>query len=260
MKKRLLVVGAVLAAFGFGFWLATLRSSGAGNAAPKRPAGEMLASNVVAVVNGHELTRAEMFQRGENLLRDAQRTEHLVFAPEKRPEALAHYAKQALRTWIAKEVMLYGAISAGVKPTIKDEQDAFGEIKRVLAARKMTPEEFFREGPLDEAVKKRDFFDAVMVSRFVKDHVRSKIAVTEKDIDARVAELKDLNVKTTKPGQKPRFHTDRNSVRALLLAERETIEMRRTFRELFPKAGVKCPFLPAFETAEGVEPPMKANK
>ncbi|MCQ2388945.1 MAG: SurA N-terminal domain-containing protein [Kiritimatiellae bacterium] len=257
MKKVLWIAAAVLAAFGVGYWLASRRPAAPADA---KPGADALGSNVVAVVNGHVLSQREYAQRGATLLADAKRTEHLAYAPEKEAEALAHYAKQALRTWIAKEVMLYGAISAGVKPTVKDEQTAFGEIARALASRKMTPEQFFKEGPLDEAVKRRDFFDAVMVSCFVRDHVRSKVSATDQDVDARVAELKDLNVKTTKPGQKPRFHTDRPSVRAMLLAEREAIEMRRTFRELFPKAGVRCPAHPEFETAEGVEPPTKDKK
>ena len=70
-----------------------------------------------------------------------------------------------------------------------------------------------------------------------------------------VEELREMNAKLAKPGEAPKFKTDRKSVIDMLRQEKYNKAFRELFRERFGKMMVECPAFPDLEGVDGVSPP-----
>ena len=211
-------------------------------------------------VNGRILTAQELELRAQTLLDDAKRTEHLTFSRDRAAEAMRHYRREAAKMWIVKEVVLSEAVVRGYEPTAADEQASLALMASRLKSRKMTPEDFFKEGPIPEEIKRRDFREVVLINKFTEKEVRDKISVTPKEIDDRQNELKRLALMRTKPGEKPRIRTDRKTAIDQLRAERYSKGFRTLFRELFLKSDVRVPMFPDLESLDVVSPMRPEDK
>ena len=206
-------------------------------------------------VNGRVLTERELTWRAQTLIDDARRTEHLLIPEKEMPQALQHYRRLAAKMWIVKEVLLAAAVESGVKVSASDEKNSLEKVANQLRSRNLTPEQFFKEGPIPEATKRADFREAVLIEKFTRREIETKIPFGAKEIEARTQELRALNAKTAKPGEPPRFKTDRKSVINLLRQEKYNIAFRDLFRERFGKMTVACPAYPDLESVDGVSPP-----
>lgn len=209
---------------------------------------------VAASVNGRHLVWRELNLRAQMLLEDARRTEHLTMARAHEDEALQYYRKQAARMWIVKEVMLDEALTRGCEVSSADEKEALTQVASRLKSRNMTPDQFFKDGPLPEDLKRRDFREGVLINKFTDQEIRAKIQVTAQEIDARQTELKKLVLMNTRPGEKARIKSDRKTAIETLRAERFQKGFEELFRTLYRKAEVKCPEFPELEKLEGVTP------
>lgn len=208
---------------------------------------------VAVSVNGHALSVRELGLRAETLLDDARRVEHLVVASGHEAETLRHYRRQAAQMWIVKEVLLAEAVARGYAVTPDDEKEALAQVASRLRGRGMTPDQFFREGPLPEDVKRRDFREGVLINKFTTKEVGDAIVVPQKDVDARLTDLQRLALMRAKPGEKAKQPT-RKMAQDMLRAERFRTGFRRLFRVLFTKADVKSPEFPDLESLEAVSP------
>ena len=86
------------------------------------------------------------------------------------------------------------------------------KVERQLKSRHLTPEQFFKEGPIPEATKRSDFKEAVLIGKYTKREIEDKLSVGTKEIDDRMKELREINAKVIKSGGKPRFKAgDRNA-------------------------------------------------
>ena len=206
-------------------------------------------------VNGRVLTDRELTWRAQTLIDDARRTEHLLIPEKEMPQALQHYRRLAAKMWIVKEVLLAAAVESGVKATAADEKSSLEKVAKQLRSRNLTPEQFFKEGPIPEETKRADFREAVLIGKFTNREIEPKIPFGAKEIEQRTQELRELNAKTTKPGDPPRFKTDRKSVIDLLRQERYNIAFSNLFRERFGKMTVTCPAYPDLESVDNVSPP-----
>ena len=198
------------------------------------------------LVNGRALTVGELDLRARTLLDDARRTA----APSNaaaftEAAALPYYRRQAAKMWIVKETLLAAALARGVTATPADEKASLAQIAARLKSRGLTPEQFFREGPLPEDVKRRDFREGVLIDAFIAREVRDKIDVPAAAVDARLDALR-----RTAGDKTP----TRRQALAALRAERFRTGFRQLFDALYRKTSVSCPAYPDLETPEGLSP------
>ncbi len=190
------------------------------------------------LVNGRALTVGELDLRARTLLDDARRTA----APSNaaaftEAAALPYYRRQAAKMWIVKETLLAAALARGVTATPADEKASLAQIAARLKSRNLTPDQFFREGPLPEDVKRRDFREGVLIDAFIAREVRDKIDVPAAAVDARLAAMRRAD--KTAP--------TRRQALAALRAERFRDGFRRLCAELFRKTTLACPAYPDLE-------------
>ena len=213
-------------------------------------------------VNGRILTDRELTWRAQTLIDDAKRVEKLLIPEKELPEAMRHYRRQAAKMWIVKEVLLAAAVEAGVKATADDEKQSLAKVERQLKSRHLTPEQFFKEGPIPEATKRSDFREAVLIGKFTKREIDGKIKLSAVLVhygpmgiySASLKELKELVAKSTKAGQ-PKIKADRKTAVEMLRQEKYNVEFRNLFRAHFVKMAVECPAFPDLESVDGVSPP-----
>jgi hypothetical protein len=170
-------------------------------------------------------------------------------------EAMRHYRRTAAKMWIVKEVLLAAAVESGVKVTADDEKSSLARVASQLKSRNLTPEQFFKEGPIPEATKRSDFKEAVLIGKYTKREIEDKLSVGTKEIDDRVKELRELNAKVKKAGGKPKLKADRKTAIEMLRQEKYNIAFRDLFREKFHKMSVKCSMFEDLESVDGVSPP-----
>ena len=206
-------------------------------------------------VNGRILTDRELTWRAQTLIDDARRTENLLIPEKEMPEALRHYRRMAAKMWIVKEVLLAAAVEAGVKATAEDEKSSLVKVEKQLKSRHLTPEQFFKEGPIPEETKRADFREAVLIGKFTRKEIEGKLGLGNKEISDRVQELRTLAENETKAGRKPAFRADRKTAIEMLRQEKHNIEFRNLFRAQFAKMTVKCPAFRDLESVDGVSPP-----
>lgn len=216
---------------------------------------------VVASVNGHTVTAREMALRAQTLLDDAKRTEHLMYPKDKEREALEYYRREATKKWILKEVLLAEALARGYEVTQADEKESLMQMTAGLKSRNLTPEQYFKEGPLPEEMKRREFKEGVLINKFTSKEVSDKISVDPKEIEERLVQLQQLELAQTKPGDtSKRPKISRKAAIDSLRAERFRQGFRALFRTLYEKAQVKCPEYPEMERLEGVSPSRPEDK
>ena len=206
-------------------------------------------------VNGRSLTDRELTWRAQTLIDDAKRVENLLIPEKEMPEALRHYRRQAAKMWIVKEVLLAAAVESGVKATAEDEKQSLTKMEQQLKSRHLTPEQFFKEGPIPEETKRADFREAVLIGKFTKHEIEGKLGLGNQEIADRVKELRELKDKAIKAGEKPPFKADRKTAIEMLRQEKYNIEFRNLFRTQYGKMAVECPAFPDLESVDGVSPP-----
>ncbi len=215
---------------------------------------------VVLSVNNHGITAKELDMRAQTLLNDAKRVENLLVSKGREAEVFRHYRREAAKMWIIKEVLLSEAVAHNVTVTPKDEKDALEQVTRRLKSRNLTAEQFFKEGPIPEDLKRRDFREGMLIDKYTKQEVSEKIKLDPKEIDERWNELRRQSLLTTKPGEKPKFRTDRKAAMDMLRAERYRKGFRKLFRDAFKKSNVKSFEYPDLEKLNNVSPPRPEDK
>ena len=170
-------------------------------------------------------------------------------------EALRHYRRMAAKMWIVKEVLLAAAVESGTKVDAKDEKASLAKLEAQLKPRNITPEQFFKEGPIPEEVKRAEFKETVLIEKFADREIGGKIKFGAKDIDDKAKEIRELNELAVKAGRKPAFKTDRKSVIDAIHRERYNMAFRDLFRDRFSRMSVECPAYPDLEAVDGVSPP-----
>lgn len=213
---------------------------------------------VAVSVNGHPLVWSELELRTRTLVDDARRIGELPKAVGnggRYDEAVMQgYRRRTAKMWIVKEVMLGEALARGCEVTAEDEKNAMKQMTRQLKSRGMTPEQFFREGPMPENLKRRDFRESMVIDKFTKKEFGEKVRPTTEEIDARHAELRERARKAREAGSRERINAGRKAAMDSLAAERYRGEFRRFFRSAFSKADVKCPEFPELEEIAVVSP------
>lgn len=239
----LLLALAALAAVGVGGWLLWRNR-------PWRTA---------VSVNGHALSVGELSLRAETLFDDVYRAGRTAVPEGREAEVRRKCRRQAAQMWIVKEVLLAEAVARGYAVTPDDEKEALAQVATRLKGRGLTPEQFFRQGPLPEDLKRRDFREGVLINKFTSKEVRDVVTVAPREIDARLAELQRDTLLNVRPGEKPRRPPTRKMALDMLRVERFRKGFRLLFRSLFAKAEVKSPEFPDLESLEAVSPELPGD-
>lgn len=221
------------------------------NRRPWRPA---------VVVNGRILSVGELDLRARALLDDARRSGNRLVAPDREEEeAWGFCRRRAAKMWIVKEVLLAEALARGYVASPADEKASLAQIAARLKGRQLTPEQFFREGPLSEETKRRDFREGVLIDKLTAREVRDRITVSAKEVDARLADLRRAASARAKPGVPASSPPTRRQALNALRVERFRAGFRKFFEDLYVKASVKCPAYPDLEALDGISPRRKTE-
>lgn len=213
---------------------------------------------VAVSVNGRPLVWSELELRAKTFVDDARRVGELPQVAEgaRRYDdvVMQVYRRRVAKMWIVKEVMLGEALARGCEVTAEDEKAALKQVARRLKSRNITPEQFFKEGPMPEALKRRDFRESMVISKFNKKEFAEKTKPTTEEIDARQAELREKVRKARESGGRERINAGRRAAMDSLMSERFSVEFRKFFRRAFTKADVKSPEFPELEDLSAVSP------
>ncbi len=215
---------------------------------------------VAVEVNGRVLSSHELDFRAQTMMREDFRQNPKAVATEDEAKVLARCRRDAAKAWIVKEIMLAEAMARGYEVGVEDERDSLRRVAARLKGRNMTPDEFFREGPLPEAVKRSDFREGVLIDKFVARELRDKISIPPEEIERRVGELKRLALADALPGGGGKINPDRRTAVNMLRAERFAADFRTLFRSLFVRTTVKCADYPELEKLDVISPPEVATK
>lgn len=215
---------------------------------------------VAVEVNGRALSSHELDLRAQTMMREDFRRDPKAVATEGETEALARCRRDAAKAWIVKEIMLAEAMARGYEVGVEDERESLRRVAARLKARNMTPDEFFREGPLPEEVKRGDFRVGVLIDKFVARELSDKISIRPEEIERRIAELKRLSPAGDTPDGGGKSGVDRRTAVNMLRAERFAADFRSLFRSLFVKTTVKCVDYPELEKLDVMSPPEVAAK
>lgn len=214
---------------------------------------------VIASVNGHAITASELELRARTLMDDAKRTQNLFVPKEREAQALLNFRRQATQLWIVKEVLLSAALARGFEVTPADEKESLAQMTARLKTRNLTPDEYFKQGPLTEAAKRQDFKEGVLINKFTAKEVRDKINVTGQEIDDWQKKLQQAALLRTKQGEKTPNISRKDAIDSLR-GQRYREGFRKLFRDLYAKAQVTCPEYREMENLEGVSPMRSEDK
>ena len=128
-------------------------------------------------------------------------------------------------------------------------------MEQQLKSRHLTPEQFFKEGPVPEDTKRADFRETVLIGKFTKKAIEGKLGLANKEIDDRVKELMTLHENAEKQGRKQKFRANRKTAIEMLRQEKYTSELQNLVREHFVKMSVECPAFPDLESVDVIFPP-----
>lgn len=224
---RLLVLLVVFGAALAGLWVVYLKVDAAGAAVQ---------------VDGHVLTRAEMRDRAVMLLNDAKRN-GVFYKKDFEKEALKKCERDVASRWIFKELMLDAAVARGISVTPADAEEHLKQMEKELKNRKMTMDEYFKQGPVSEEILRREFDEVVLVRKLLKQEVSDKITLDPKDIDKRLEELvkaaEELNKKKLAEGKQPLKSPGRKYAIDVLRAERYREGVKALYQSLLKRAIVK---------------------
>ena len=216
---------------------------------------------VIASVNGHAITASELELRARTLMDDARRTQNLFIPKGKEEQALNNFRREATKMWIMKEVLLSEAVARGYEVTPADKKESLAQAGAKLGkSRNITVEQFFKEGPLPEEVKRKEFDEGVLINKFTAKEVRDKINVTGEEIEMWYQQLLRNALLTAKSRNQQPAKISRKDAIDSLRAYRFREGFRKLFRDVFPKAQVKCPEYLEMETLEGISPARPEDK
>jgi hypothetical protein len=158
-------------------------AAGAQPAAPAQDPRE-----VVARVDGEALTWEEMDKRARAAFAEEGRS--MAVPAGREGEALEFFRRRAVNIFVFKCIMLTEARKRRVVVSAEDRLEGSNRLVRTLQKHAgMTPEQFFKQSSLGEAMVRQDFEDSFVIERLLKNEVQSKVRVEDGDLDALTGKL-----------------------------------------------------------------------
>jgi len=163
---------------------------------PVAPPVEMPPDYVVAMVNGTPLSWADMEKRAMGYLKDDVEVNHLVIPTNRMAEAKEHFRRRSVKAFVFKTVMMEEAAKEKIQLAELDRQEGLRSLATSLKSRNWTTNDFFLKGPMGEAMMRREFEDGLVIDKLLKQKVRDRLRVTDKEIAESVALLEATNQAT----------------------------------------------------------------
>jgi len=160
------------------------------------PPAEMSPDYVVAMVNGTPLSWADMEKRAMGYLKDDVEVNHLIIPTNRMEEAKEHFRRRSINAFVFKTVMMEEAAKEKIQLSEADRQEGLRSLAVSLKSRNWTTNDFFLKGPMGEAMMRREFEDGLVIDKLLKQKVRDKLRVTDKEISETVALLEATNQAT----------------------------------------------------------------
>ncbi|MFO7936621.1 MAG: peptidylprolyl isomerase [Kiritimatiellia bacterium] len=167
---------------------------GNNNELPPEPApAEPPPDYVVAMVNDTPLTFEDMNQRARGFLEDDVKNNHLIIPENRMDEAIEHFRKRAIQTFVFKSVFLDKAIENGIKVTGKDRTQGLKNLAVSLKSRNWTTNDFFNNGPMPPKVMRKEFEDSLIIDKYINSRLSEKISLETNAVSDRIKKLKAAN-------------------------------------------------------------------
>jgi len=163
---------------------------------PVAPPVEMPPDYVVAMANGTPLSWADMEKRAMGYLKDDVEVNHLVIPTNRMAEAKEHFRRRSIKAFVFKTVMMEAAAREKIQLSEMDRREGLRSLATSLKSRNWTTNDFFLKGPMGEAMMRREFEDGLVIDKLLKQKVRDRLRVTDKEIAESVALLEATNQAT----------------------------------------------------------------
>lgn len=150
-------------------------------------------NQIVAQVDDTPLTFADMEKRAKGFLKDAVQTEHLLIPSNKMDEAMEFFRKRSIRTFVFKTVLMNEAIRQKIQITPADRANSLQTLAATMRRRNWTTNDFFNKGPLDPETMHKEFEDGVVIEKLWNVTVRSKLKISQEEIEYGIREIARTN-------------------------------------------------------------------
>ncbi len=138
--------------------------------------------HIVAMVNNTPLTWADMEKRASGYLKDDIENNHLIIPSNRLDEAKEYFRRKSIKAFVFKTIMMEEAALQGIKLVEADRQEGLRSLAFSLKTRNWTTNDFFKKGPLGEAMMRREFEDGMMIDKLLNINVRSKLKISDKEV------------------------------------------------------------------------------
>ena len=169
------------------------KGSSANALKPADQAATPASDHIVAIVNGTPLTWEEMEKRATGYLKDDVDTNHLIIPTNRMDEAKEHFRRKSIKAFVFKTVMMEEAAKQSIKLVEADRQEGLRSLAVALKPRNWTTNDFFLKGPMGETMMRREFEDGLVIDKLLKNNVRNKLKISDKEIADTIALIDATN-------------------------------------------------------------------
>lgn len=149
-------------------------------AAPKHDAKE-----VAVTVNDFKMTWGDLDARVDGVLKE----QAAQIPAERMNEARDFFTRRIVQITVFKALAEQAAGKAGITLTDADKTEGMKKIEEAVKARGMTLEDFFKKAPMGEAVARKEFEEGLLIDKFIKQEVESKVKVDEAAVIKQVEQI-----------------------------------------------------------------------
>ena len=150
-----------------------------------KPAPKHDAKEVAVTVNNFKMTWGDLDARVDGVLKE----QAAQIPAERMNEARDFFTRRIVQITVFKALAEQAAGKAGIKLTDADKADGMKKIEEAVKARGMTLEDFFKKAPMGEAVARKEFEEGLLIDKFIKQEVESKVKIDEAAVGKQVEQI-----------------------------------------------------------------------
>ena len=150
-------------------------------------------AQIVVTVDGVSQNWADMNKRANGFLKDEITMNHLMIPENKKAEALRHFQRRAIRTFVFKTVLMNEAKRLKIEVGAADREQSLKNLQRTVAAKNWTTNDFFNKGPMDPPTMHKEFEDSIIIDKLLYSKVYSKIKVDQAELDEQIKTINATN-------------------------------------------------------------------
>ncbi len=148
---------------------------------------------IVATVDGTSLKWDDMDKKARWLLQDEINNKHLMIPANKMDEALNHYRRRAVSTFVFKTVLLNEAKRLKIAVSATDRAAGEKNLQRLVASKNMTTNEFFNKGPVGPKAMRQEYEDSIIIDKLLYVQIYHNIKVDKKELEEQIGSINATN-------------------------------------------------------------------